>query len=128
MEETLKVDEISDEELEAKGKEIVSHWDEGEEVNEVMEDTVEWTEEGQEFCGKYIRLKNGVGVHNSNIYVFREHGTGDEKGIWGSTVLDGKMANAKLHEDYKIVYMGIKTSVKKAEYKDFKVITLVPRQ
>ena len=71
--------------------------------------------------GVYRGFKSGVGPHGSNIYtIAREDGT--TIGVWGSTVIDARMAHVEVGSMVKIESKGLKTSEKtKRTFKDYAV-------
>lgn len=85
-----------------------------------------WPEKGQELKvgdsveGRYVEKNSNVGPNQSNIYILER---GNETiGVWGSTVIDGRMANVAIGKMVKIVYKGIQSSEKGGrKYKDFDV-------
>ena len=85
-----------------------------------------WPAKGQELKigdsieGRYIEKNSNVGPNKSNIYILEDGGK--TIGAWGSTVIDGRMANVAIGKMVKIVYKGIQNSEKGGrKYKDFDV-------
>lgn len=72
--------------------------------------------------GEYLGKKDNVGENNSKIYNLRL-ADGNTVGVWGSTVLDGKMTNVAIGQKIKIMFLGSKPSPnrKGKNYKDFSV-------
>ena len=73
----------------------------------------------KEFIGVYKSKKTEVGKNKSNVYAFDVDGK--SVGVWGSTVIDTKMAEIMIGSKVKIEYLGITTSKNGNEYQDFKV-------
>lgn len=61
-------------------------------------------EENEEVVGIFLRAEDDVGANNSMLY----HIEVEEKpiAIWGSAVLDTKMAAVKRGDSIKIIYLG----------------------
>jgi hypothetical protein len=81
-----------------------------------------WDEDANKsIVGKYVDVRHNVGKNNSNIYVL-ELENGEKRGIWGSTVLDGRFENIELNSVIRIDYLG-KTPGKDARgaYKNYRV-------
>ena len=72
--------------------------------------------------GKYISVKEDVGPNHSKMYTIKNDD--DENiGMWGSTVLDSKMAEVEIGSLVKVTYVGKAKSPKSGkEYKDFSVL------
>jgi hypothetical protein len=64
------------------------------------------TEEGDSIEGLLIGVEEHVGQNDSKMYHIeqKDHATID---VWGSTVLDMRMAVVKIGEEVKIVYKGL---------------------
>ena len=73
--------------------------------------------EGDSFSGRYIEKQENAGKKkNSNIYVFEV--SGERVGVWGSAVLDRKMAAVAFGKIVGIEYAGLKQG-KENEYHDY---------
>ena len=70
--------------------------------------------------GELINVRDNVGPNSSMLYVVLT--TEGEVAVWGSTALDGKLAELHLHDQVRIEPLGKKKSPKTGrEYWDFKV-------
>jgi|TARA_Y100000296_G_C5176928_1_gene260641 hypothetical protein len=70
--------------------------------------------------GVYTGKKENVGVNKSTIYILDVKG--ENIGVWGSTVLDGRFENIKEGTEVKIEYLGYKDAEKGGKsYKDYRV-------
>lgn len=89
-------------------------------VNEKGDSKIHNFEVNKEVTGILFNIKENVGPNNSKLY---ELEIGDELvGVWGSSILDQKMAKVQVGNEVKIVYNGKKISEKtKRQYKDFSV-------
>ena len=76
-------------------------------------------EETPELVGEYMGKRENVGKHSSTIYTFLVNK--NPVGVWGSTVLDSRLANLEGNELVKIVYKGKAKGKDGTEYKDFEV-------
>jgi hypothetical protein len=92
------------------------------EFKEVQQSPTWDFEESPVVQGKYIAKKENVGENHSNIYTLQQDDN-NTVGVWGSTVLDGKMANVGIGQVVQIKFLGSKPSPKRAgkTYKDFAV-------
>jgi hypothetical protein len=75
--------------------------------------------------GKLVDVKSGVGPNESMLYTLE---TEDGRiGVWGSTVLDTKMAGIQRNSMVKIVPQGETKSEKTGrKYQDFKIYVKAP--
>jgi len=79
-----------------------------------MRTDCEWPEKGKSLSvgdsieGVYVSKKEDVGVNKSAIYVIRTP-TGELVGVWGSTVLNSKMASVNVGQFIAIEFIGMKT-------------------
>jgi len=91
------------------------------EVNPISDRT--WNpHEEKEIEGTLISIKKEQGPNKSMVYVID---VGEEKvSIWGTTVLDSKMAAVSENSKIKIIFNGLKDSPKRKgkQYKDFSVL------
>lgn len=77
--------------------------------------------------GVYIARRENVGPNNSNVYLIRtEEG---DKGVWGSTVLDGKFDDIPLNCEVQVEFTGMSEKAGKfgKHYKEFRV-RFIPSQ
>jgi hypothetical protein len=74
----------------------------------------------KEITGILFNIKEDVGPNNSKVY---EIEIGDEIfGVWGTSILDQKMAKVEVGDEVRIIFNGKKVSEKtKRQYKDFTV-------
>ena len=79
-------------------------------------------EESPDAEGKYVGKETGIGENNSTLYSLQQ-ADGTVVKVWGSTVLDGKMANVGIGQIVQIKFLGSKPSPKRKgkTYKDFAV-------
>lgn len=75
--------------------------------------------------GILIKIQREVGPNKSSLYSL-EGKDGAVNLVWGSTVLDNKMAAVVVGNDIKIIYLGVKSG--KQDYKDYKVQRAVVEQ
>lgn len=79
---------------------------------------VKGLKEGSEIEGVYIELQENVGPNKSNIYILKTKA--GNIGVWGSTVIDSRMAEIPLQSEVKLVFRGMRQG-KRGEYKDYSV-------
>lgn len=62
-------------------------------------------EDGDSIEGILLKVENNVGANNSNLYTIEV----DNKpfGVWGSAILDPRMASARIGDFIKIEYKGL---------------------
>ncbi len=91
-------------------EEVGDHWDE----------IHEFSKAGDEITGVLVNVAAEVGPNESNVYIILK---GDIRfGIWGSAILDRRMASVNTGDECKVVYLGLEESPKSGrEFKDFKV-------
>lgn len=77
---------------------------------------------GESIIGTYVRLKTGVGVNNSNVYILKEKDKDDETSVWGSTVLDSRFEEIPLNSEVKITFLGKEKGKSPMPYKNFEVL------
>ncbi len=75
--------------------------------------------EDDEIEGKLIRVDEKAGENESMLYTLETEKF--VRGVWGSTVLDGKMKFFEVGDNVKIVFLGKKKGKRAEEYKDFDV-------
>lgn len=95
------------------------------EVNPLQVPAFKFEKEGDSIVGVYQRMKADVGENHSNLYTLTEEATGADHVVWGSEVLDNRMANIKPGTLIKITFLGKKPSQKnpKRSYNDYAVYT-----
>jgi len=71
------------------------------------------------FEGIYIDLRHDVGSFRKKVYQF-EDDNGERWEIWGSTVIENKMALAEKGQRIRFVYKGFKQG-KNTRYKDYSI-------
>lgn len=80
-----------------------------------------WNREGT-IQGIYARKRTDVGPNSSNLYTLK-NSKGTEVGVWGSAVLDSRMAQIPIGSEVKIQSLGKTTSEKTGRsYYDYKVL------
>jgi len=83
------------------------------------EDIWEFEEMG-ELEGKYTRIREGVGMNNSNLYCVEKDGK--EVAFWGNTLLNNMMRSIQIGSMIRIKYLGTAKSKKTGQdYKNFKI-------
>lgn len=84
--------------------------------------TSSWNfDENPDLVGVLVSKESGVGKNNSHFYKFETEG-GEIVGVWGSTVLDDRLAAVETGTEVKISYLGmIKNEATGRQYKSFKV-------
>lgn len=89
-----------------------------------MENNETW-DRSNTLVGKLVEVKSGLGANNSMLYTLEANG--ERIGVWGSTVLDTKMAGVQRGSMVKIEPQGEVVSEKtKRTYQDFKVFVKPP--
>lgn len=78
--------------------------------------------ENPELEGYFVGKKEDIGENHSNVYQV-ELDNGEITELWGATALDGQMGNVKLGSKIKIVFEGMKDSVKR-KGKQFKAFSV----
>lgn len=79
-----------------------------------------WDEQ-EPLIGFYVRMKTNVGTHSSNVYVLRKE-DGEEVGVWGSTVINGRFDEIPVGSLVKIESLGEAKSQKGTKYKDYRIM------
>jgi len=81
----------------------------------------EYKKEGESIEGFFVRSQKDVGVNKSFLYSLET--SQGIKNVWGSVILDEKMALVKLGDKIRITYKGLskETSKGKKPAKLFKV-------
>lgn len=59
---------------------------------------------GDSITGTYVRHQSNVGRNNAQMYTLRT--TDGDLGVWGSTVLDGRMEQTSIGDIVRITYLG----------------------
>lgn len=75
--------------------------------------------EGDEIEGKLVSKKMDVGPNESNVYYLDKEG--EQKMVWGSTVLDQRMDFIDVGDYVRITYKGTQKNNKGQDVKIFKV-------
>jgi len=76
---------------------------------------------GDSVEGRYVEKQSNIGPNKSNIYIL-ETSSGEKVGMWGSTVIDGRMEKIAVGKMVAIEYAGEEASPKTGRtYKAFKV-------
>lgn len=57
--------------------------------------------------GLLTDIQHNIGVNNSTMYTVQEKESGENIGVWGSTVLDQRMKGISIGMDVRIVYKGL---------------------
>ena len=63
------------------------------------------TKKGDEIQGVLVKVELEVGVNKSTLYYLEESGKGVTQ-VWGTTVLDSRMAPVKVGQEVLITYLG----------------------
>ena len=83
-----------------------------------LEDSKTW-DKSAPIEGKFVKVETEIGPNDSNMYTL-ETSDGPIK-VWGSTVLDDKLAGVSPNTYIKIDYEGKLTSKKGSQYHSYKV-------
>lgn len=80
-------------------------------------DNSDWTEntgtswkpqdKDDEIEGILTDIQHGVGQNDSTLYTIQRKDTGENTGVWGSTVLDQRMKGISVGMEVRIVYKGL---------------------
>lgn len=65
----------------------------------------EFNKEGDKIKGVYVSKRESVGPNDSMMYII-ELGGGVKESVWGSTVLDDRMANVQIGDEVIIEFSG----------------------
>lgn len=80
----------------------------------------------KEVSGTLIDIRENVGPNGSKIYTLQQ-ADGKTIGVWGSAMLDGRMASIPLGNEVKIVYLGLELNPKThRKFHNFDVMTRKP--
>ena len=92
------------------------------EFKEVQENPAWDFKENPVVEGEYIGKQTGIGENKSTLYSLKQS-DGSVAKVWGSTVLDTKMANVFENQYIQIKFLGMKPSPKRKgkEFKSFAV-------
>jgi hypothetical protein len=60
-----------------------------------------------QITGVLTAIKTDIGQNASMMYMVEESQSHETVGVWGSTILDSRMAGVKIGEEVKIVYKGL---------------------
>ena len=92
------------------------------EMSAMLDQEVETWEpkEGEKLIGVLVDKRTQIGQHNSNLYIIKK---ADNRlmGVWGSSVIDGRLADAEKGSEVGIKYLG-KAEGKQGTYKNFNII------
>lgn len=104
-----------------KDKEQKTDPNEGwEEVGDHWDDIHEFKKAKDELAGVLLNVAAEVGPNESNVYIIGKDGV--RYGVWGSAILDRRMASVNVGDQVKMVYLGEEESPKTGRtFKDFKV-------
>jgi hypothetical protein len=69
--------------------------------------------------GKYVGVRHGIGKYKKNVYQIET--TDDTYDVWGSTVLDRKMAEVEIGQRVQIKFLG-EAKGKNGSYNDYSVM------
>lgn len=61
--------------------------------------------EGDEVSGIFVDVKDNVGPNGSKLYTLQQP-DGSFMGVWGSAVIDDRMASIPLGDEVRIVFLG----------------------
>jgi len=91
-------------------EEVGDHWDEIHEFKKAQD----------QITGVLVNVAAEVGPNESNVYIILVDNV--RFGIWGSAILDRRMASVNVGDQCKVVYLGTEESPTTGrEFKDFKV-------
>lgn len=78
--------------------------------------------EGDEVSGVFLEVRENVGANKSNIYTLQQ-ADGSRVGVWGSAVIDNRMASIPVGDQVRIVYLGKAPSKTpgRSAYKQFEI-------
>lgn len=80
----------------------------------------------KEVSGTLQDIRDGVGPNGSKIYTLLKP-DGKTIGVWGSALLDNRMASIPLGNEVKIVYLGLENNPKThRKFHNFDVMTRKP--
>jgi hypothetical protein len=75
--------------------------------------------EGDSIEGEYVEKYENIGPNKSNVYALDVQG--ERVGVWGSTVIDARMADVPLGVTIGFEYLGLEKGKGGKEYKNFMV-------
>ena len=92
-----------------------------EEMSAMLDQEVEIWEpkEGEKLIGVLVDKRTHVGQYDSNLYIIKAKDS--LKGVWGNSVIDGRLADAPRGSEVGIKYLG-KADGKQGAYKNFNII------
>jgi len=78
---------------------------------------------GDSVEGRLVDIQNGIGQNNANLYILEDAAGLITTGVWGGTVLNGKLGKIAKGKMVKVVYLGERPSPKRPgkHYKDWEV-------
>jgi len=90
---------------------------------EVSGEVLNMAEAGQKLTGWYIECQTDQGEKKNSTIITIQKEDGVNVSIWGSAVLDDKMAGLRIGDFVQIEYLGKrKNKTGTAEFKDWKVL------
>ena len=85
-----------------------------------------WEDDGEKVEGELVKVEPNVGKNESNVYTIKLEG-GEEVGIWGTAVLDSRLADIEVGTKIQIIYKGKKKNPETGRtFKDFSISVYVP--
>lgn len=85
-----------------------------------------WDESTGPVIGKYVKKRSDVGPNGSMVYTLLPEG-GEEIGVWGSTVIDGRFKEIPIGSQVGIEYIGkVKSKNGPGQYKDYDIQYIPP--
>lgn len=91
-------------------------------------DEIIWDfDKNDEIICKILKVESDKGKYKSNLYTAKKR-NGEIVKIWGSTVLDSRLANMGKDDIIRITYLGKVPTDKGNPYRDFKVFKAKPAQ
>lgn len=85
---------------------------------EVEQNVFKFEKPGDSVTGILLQIREHVGPNDSRLYILQPKGE-PKIGVWGTTVLDSKMAHVEVGDLIQIVYKGLN---KLKKYHDFNVL------
>lgn len=61
----------------------------------------------EELNGILVDIQHNVGTNSSTLYTVQDKKSGENLGVWGSAVLDGRMKGISIGMEVRIVYKGL---------------------
>jgi hypothetical protein len=79
-----------------------------------------WDESTGPVTGTYVKKRSDVGPNGSMVYTLR-YDTGEEVGVWGSSVIDTKFKEIPIGSLVQVMFLGKATGKRGTQYKDYEV-------